>query len=63
MRKLGLREETATTINSAWFRLAGGLDIEDWADPDDEESSGGWRSPACAGCSTNHLMGRATGSG
>ena len=29
-RKLGLAKEVEHTINSAWFRLAGGLDLEEW---------------------------------
>jgi len=36
-RKLGLLEANGHLVNSAWFRLAGGLDIEDWADPGDDE--------------------------
>ena len=39
-RKLGLLEDNGHVINSSWFRLAGGLDLEDWADPDDEEFFG-----------------------
>jgi flavin-dependent dehydrogenase len=34
-RKLGLGTDTGHRINAAWFRLAGGLDFEAWAD--DEE--------------------------
>lgn len=34
-RQLGLEKQTDHTINSAWFRLAGGFDLEDWsADPE-----------------------------
>jgi flavin-dependent dehydrogenase len=31
-RKLGLQTETGHHINAAWFRLAGGIDIEDFSD-------------------------------
>jgi flavin-dependent dehydrogenase len=31
-RKLGLQTETGHNINAAWFRLAGGLDVEDFSD-------------------------------
>jgi flavin-dependent dehydrogenase len=31
-RKLGLQTETGHNINAAWFRLEGGLDVEDWSD-------------------------------
>ncbi len=31
-RKLGLQAETGHHINAAWFRLAGGMDVEDWSD-------------------------------
>ena len=34
-KKLGLQSETGHQINAAWFRLAGGVDIESWSD--DEE--------------------------
>lgn len=34
-RKLGLETETGHVMNSAWFRLAGGMDIEDWTDDQD----------------------------
>src|SRR5262249_26776430 len=39
-RKLGLLEDNGHVINSSWFRLAGGMDLEDWADPGDEEFFG-----------------------
>ena len=35
-RKLGLGKEVGHTINSAWFRLAGGLDLEDWGRDNEE---------------------------
>jgi flavin-dependent dehydrogenase len=54
-RKLGLEKDVAHTINSAWFRLAGGLDIEDWSD--DEDWIGRMDAPGTRKLSTNHLMG------
>ena len=35
--KLDLLEDNGHVVNASWFRLAGGLDLEDWVDPDDEE--------------------------
>lgn len=35
-RKLGLQAETGHHINAAWFRLAGGLDVEDFGRHDQE---------------------------
>ena len=43
--KLGLLEDNGHVVNSSWFRLAGGLNIEDWADPDDEEFFGRMSEP------------------
>jgi flavin-dependent dehydrogenase len=55
-RKLGFAKEVGHTINSAWFRLAGGLDLEDWGRDNDE-----WMvkmtEPGIRKFSTNHLMG------
>lgn len=31
-RKLGLERAVGHTINAAWFRLGGGIDVEDWTD-------------------------------
>lgn len=54
-RKLGLEKPVEHTINAAWFRLAGGLDIEDWSD------DGAWfermEARGIRKFSTNHLMG------
>ena len=54
-RKLGLAKDAEHTINSAWLRLGGGIDIEEWSD------DLGWRSriarPGVRHASTNHLMG------
>jgi len=56
-RKLGLEKANGHVVNSSWFRLAGGLDIEDWVSPDDAQwfermKQRGWRR-----FSTNHLCG------
>jgi len=55
-RKLGLAKDTEHTINSAWLRLGGGLDIEEWS------SQEAWlaRMPerGIRRLSTNHLMGQ-----
>ena len=57
-RKLDLLEENGHVVNSAWFRLDGGLDIEDWADPDDEEFFGRMSEKGLRKFSTNHLCGQ-----
>ena len=57
-RKLDLLEENGHVVNSAWFRLDGGLDIEDWADPDDEEFFGRMSERGLRKFSTNHLCGQ-----
>lgn len=54
-RKLGLKKDVAHNINSAWFRLAGGLDLEDWSD--DEDWLGRMDERGVRKLSTNHLMG------
>ncbi len=55
-RQLDLAEEVSHTINSSWFRLAGGLDFEEWG-----ASDSAWMSrmsqPGLRTFSTNHLMG------
>jgi flavin-dependent dehydrogenase len=55
-RQLGLAKEVSHTINSAWLRLAGGLDIEDWGEHDPD-----WLAkmakPRTRQFSTNHLLG------
>jgi flavin-dependent dehydrogenase len=57
-RKLGLEEGNGHDVNSAWFRLANGIDIEDWVPDSDEE----WFAPMTARglrrMSTNHLCGQ-----
>ena len=57
-RKLDLLEENGHVVNSAWFRLDGGLDIEDWADPDDEEFFSRMSEKGLRKFSTNHLCGQ-----
>jgi flavin-dependent dehydrogenase len=57
-RKLGLEKSNGHVVNSSWFRLAGGLDIEEWVSPDDamwfeRMKQRGWRR-----FSTNHLCGQ-----
>lgn len=54
-RKLGLEKPVEHTINSAWFRLKGGLDIESWSD--DPEWLARMDERGVRGLSTNHLMG------
>jgi len=56
-KRLGLLEDNGHNVNSAWFRLAGGLDIEDWADPDDEEFFARMPERGMRKFSTNHLCG------
>ncbi len=57
-RKLDLLEDNGHIVNSAWFRLDGGLDLEDWADPDDEEFFGRIYERGVRKFSTNHLCGQ-----
>ena len=57
-KKLGLQEENDHDVNAAWFRLGGGIDIEDWADPDDEEFFGRMDERGLRMLSTNHICGR-----
>ena len=57
-KKLGLLEDNGHVVNSAWFRLAGGLDIEDWADPEDQEFFGRMSERGLRRFSTNHLCGK-----
>ena len=57
-KKLDLLEDNGHMVNSSWFRLAGGLDIEDWADPDDEEFFNRMSERGLRRYSTNHLCGK-----
>jgi len=55
-RKFGMGTDAGHHINSSWFRMSGGLDIEDWGRHDSE-----WMShvaePGIRRFSTNHLLG------
>jgi 2-polyprenyl-6-methoxyphenol hydroxylase-like FAD-dependent oxidoreductase len=53
-KKLGLDKEVPHAINSAWFRLAEKLDLEQWSD--DPEFLGRMSEPGLRWLSTNHLM-------
>src|SRR4051794_8967742 len=55
-RKLGLETDAGHHINSAWIRLRGGLDIEDWGSQD-EAWMARMSEPGIRKFSTNHLMG------
>jgi flavin-dependent dehydrogenase len=55
-RQLGLGTDCGHHINSAWFRLGGGLDIEDWG-RDDAAWMGHMAEPGLRKFSTNHLLG------
>jgi len=54
--KLGLGVDVAHDINASWFRLAGGLDLEQWG-ADDTEWLGRMREIGIRQYSTNHLLG------
>jgi flavin-dependent dehydrogenase len=54
--KLGVGREISHTINASWFRLRGGLDLEDWGE-DDPEWIGRMAQPRTRQFSTNHLLG------
>lgn len=54
-RKLELQEDTGHHINAAWFRLAGGLDVEEWSD--DAEWLQRLPEPGLRKRSTVHLTG------
>jgi flavin-dependent dehydrogenase len=56
-RKLGLLEDNGHVVNSSWFRLAGGLNIEDWIDPNDTEFFERMSERGLRQYSTNHLCG------
>jgi flavin-dependent dehydrogenase len=53
-RKLELEREVPHAINSAWFRLKGGIDLEDWSD--DADWLGRMSETGLRKLSTNHLM-------
>ena len=54
-KQLGLAQPDGHHINSSWFRLDGGLDIEDWSD--DEGWLARMSERGLRRFSTNHLMG------
>jgi len=55
--RLGLHEENGHNVNAAWFRMSGGMDLEDWADPSDEEFFGRMEERGLRKLSTNHICG------
>ena len=56
-KQLGLLEQNGHNVNSAWFRLAGGLDLEDWVDPSDNEFFDRMNQRGIRRYSTNHMCG------
>ena len=54
-KKLGLKKDVEHAINSAWFRLAGGVDIDEWSD--DKAWLERMEEPGIRKLSTSHLMG------
>lgn len=54
-RKLGLQKDVEHTINSAWLRLGGGVDIGEWSD--DEAWQSRVEEKGLRKLSTNHLTG------
>jgi flavin-dependent dehydrogenase len=55
-RKLGMGTDSGHHINAAWFRLGGGLDLEQWG-AGDAQWMGRMSQPGLRQASTNHLMG------
>ena len=55
-RQLGLSKGVEHHVNASWFRLAGGLDLEEWAD--DEAWLARISERGLRKLSTNHLMGQ-----
>lgn len=55
-RKLGIGREVAHTINASWFRLIGGIDLEQWG-ADNPAWLGRMNRVGIRQFSTNHLMG------
>ncbi|MFJ9153332.1 NAD(P)/FAD-dependent oxidoreductase [Streptomyces sp. NPDC102270] len=55
-RHLGIGREVAHTIDASWFRLAGGIDLEQWG-ADNPEWLSRMRRTGIRQFSTNHLMG------
>jgi flavin-dependent dehydrogenase len=57
-RKLGLLEDNNHKVNSSWFRVAGGMDLEDWAPQDEEDFWSRVPERGFRRNSTNHLCGK-----
>ena len=57
-RKLGLEEDNGHNVNSAWFRLAGGIDVEDWVPQSDDDWFAPMTERGLRKLSTNHLCGQ-----
>ena len=55
-RKLGMGTKVGHVVNSAWVRLGGGFDLEDWG-RDDAGFMGRMSEPGLRQFSTNHLFG------
>lgn len=55
--KLGLAKDNGHHVNSSWFRLDGGLDLERW-EPTTPTGMANASAPGKRMFSTNHLMGR-----
>jgi flavin-dependent dehydrogenase len=55
-RELGIGRQIGHTIDASWFRLAGGIDLEQWG-ADNAEWLARMRKPHIRQFSTNHLMG------
>lgn len=55
-RELGIGREVPHTINASWFRLVGGIDLEQWG-ADNAAWIDRMRKPGIRQFSTNHLMG------
>jgi hypothetical protein len=56
-RQLGLGTDCGHHINAAWFRLAGGLDLEEWG-AHDQAWMARMSRPGIRKYSTNHLLGK-----
>ena len=57
-KHLGLEQENDHNANSAWFRLAGGLDVEEWVPASDDEWFAPMSERGLRRLSTNHLCGQ-----
>jgi flavin-dependent dehydrogenase len=57
-RHLGLAEDNGHMTNSSWFRVSGGMDIESWVEPDDDEFFDRISERGLRRFSTNHLCGK-----